>query len=82
VELLIDERGAVAASASRRLELALDDAQHSRALSDGIVYTLPLKPPQPGRYILRVAVRDLATGATGSASQSIEIQGAPGKNQF
>jgi hypothetical protein len=79
VELLIDERGAVAASASRRLELALDGAQHSRALTDGIVYTLPLKGPGPGRYVLRVAVRDLATGATGSASQTIEITAGPGK---
>jgi VWFA-related protein len=58
---------------SRTYKADLNDREYQNALRAGIVYkaTVPIK--KAGSYQLRVAVRDVASGRIGSASQFIEV---------
>lgn len=61
--------GAVAQS--YKVRAAADSPQS--VLKEGAVYTLDVPVKKPGAYQIQVAVRDTATGKTGSASQFLEI---------
>jgi VWFA-related protein len=44
-----------------------------RAMRSGLVYTFNVPVKKPGAYQMRMAVRDSASGRTGSASQFVEV---------
>jgi hypothetical protein len=71
--LVYDETGAVAATLeTERKTMDLTDADYGQLLRRGISYqrAVPLKP---GRYQVRLAVREDATGLLGSAWQRVEV---------
>ena len=73
VAMAFDEEGASAATlATERTAIDLPDADYERVARDGIAYqkAVALKP---GRYQVRLAVRDDGTGLLGSAWQWVEI---------
>ena len=73
VAMAFDEEGtSVATLATERTALDVPDADYARVARDGISYqrAVALKP---GRYQVRLAVRDEGTGLLGSAWQWVEI---------
>jgi hypothetical protein len=73
VAIVIEEGGELAATLpTDRTAMDLSDADYERVAQEGIAYqrALPLKP---GRYQVRFAARDDATGLLGSAWQWVEI---------
>ena len=80
VAVAFDEAGeSVATLPTQHTAMELNDADYARVLRTGIAYqkAIALKP---GRYQVRLAVREEGTGLLGSAWQSIEIpEIAPGR---
>jgi hypothetical protein len=58
---------------SERREVTLSEQEYRRALKDGLTYRLNVPVSRPGAYNLRVAVRDAATGRTGSAREFVAV---------
>jgi hypothetical protein len=70
---LFDESGAmVAALDAERTAMDLTDAGYSQALRDGLEYR-KLASVKPGRYQVRLAVREEGTGKEGGASQWLQV---------
>jgi VWFA-related protein len=80
VALVYDEKGAVAATLpTERTAMDLADADYGQLLREGLAYQKAVPLP-PGRYQVRLAVREDATGLLGSAWQRVEIpELAPGR---
>ncbi len=80
VAVAFDESGDSAATLqTERTAMDLSDADYERLLGTGIPY-LKAVALKPGRYQVRLAARDEATGLLGSAWQWIEIpEIAPGR---
>jgi VWFA-related protein len=80
VALVYDEAGAVAATLpTERSAMDLKDADYEQLLRRGLPYQKAATLP-PGRYQVRLAAREDATGLLGSAWQRIEIPDlAPGR---
>ena len=66
-----DGRAAVQGRDQR--EVSLTDEEYRHALKNGLSYRLNVPVKQPGTYNLRVAVRDAATGRTGSAREFVHV---------
>lgn len=58
---------------SKTFKMQLREVEYQNALRSGIVYTATVPIKKPGAYQLRVAVRDVASGRIGSASQFVEV---------
>ena len=56
-----------------RREVILTEAEYGHALKNGLTYRLNVPVKLPGTYNLRVAVRDAATGRTGSAREFVHV---------
>jgi hypothetical protein len=70
---VFDEKGAmVAVLDAERTAVDLTDASYAQALKDGLEYR-KLASVKPGRYQVRVAVREEGTGKQGGASQWIQV---------
>jgi VWFA-related protein len=70
--VVFDQSGAIVGSLpSERAALELTDAEFERAIEAGLAYQ-HAAPVTPGRYRVRVAVREDGQGRLGSASQWIE----------
>jgi hypothetical protein len=70
---VFDESGAVVGSLELdRTALDLTDAGYERALKGGLQYQ-KAAPVKPGRYRVRVAVREDGGGKLGSASQWVQV---------
>ena len=54
-------------------EVILGEEEYRHALKNGLTYRLNVPVKQPGTYNLRVAVRDAATGRTGSAREFVHV---------
>jgi VWFA-related protein len=80
VALVYDETGAVAATLpTERSAMDLTDADYEQLLRQGVPYQKAAALP-PGRYQVRLAAREDATGLLGSAWQWVEIPDlAPGR---
>jgi hypothetical protein len=77
VALVYDETGAVAATLpTERTAMDLADADYGPLLREGLAYQKAVPLP-PGRYQVRLAVREDATGLLGSAWQRVEIPELP-----
>jgi VWFA-related protein len=73
VALVYDEAGAVVATLpTERSAMDLSDADYQKLLGRGLPYQGAVALP-PGRYQVRLAAREDATGLLGSAWQRIEI---------
>ena len=72
-ELLVGDNGMLPAAARRKLSLTFDDEQYRQVMAGGMLYTLPFTLRDPGVYQVRAAVRDVRTGAVGSASQVMVV---------
>ncbi len=70
---VFDESGAmVAVLEAERTAMDLTDASYAQALKDGLQYR-KLASVKPGRYQVRLAVREEATGKEGGASQWVQV---------
>ena len=70
---VFDESGAmVAALEAERTALDLTDASYPNALREGLQYR-KLASVKPGRYQVRLAVREEGTGKEGGASQWVQV---------
>lgn len=80
VAVVYDERGETRATLpTERTEISVSDADFERLARDGVVYQRT-QPLAPGRYQVRLATREEATGLLGSSWQWIEIPDlAPGR---
>jgi VWFA-related protein len=80
VALIHDEAGAVAATLpTERSAMDVADADYEQLRRDGLPYQKAVSL-KPGRYQVRLAVREDATGLLGSAWQRLEIPDlAPGR---
>jgi hypothetical protein len=77
--VVLDEGGEVAATLEERAALALTASDHEKALRSGLDYHKAAVVP-PGRYQVRLAVRDEASGRLGSASEWVQVPDiAPGQ---
>jgi hypothetical protein len=72
-EVIVGNNGVLPATARRNLTLTLTEDQYRQIQSSGLVYTLPLTLKEPGVYQIRAAVRDVRTGAVGSATQVMVV---------
>jgi VWFA-related protein len=73
LQLAVGENGEMLGQWRRTLTFSLDDDQLRDARLRGIVYSTRMPVKRPGGYQVRLAVRDLASGAIGSASQFLEV---------
>jgi VWFA-related protein len=73
VLLAVGDNGQVPGNWRRTITLRLTDAQLEDAQTQGVVYHARMVVKQPGAYQVRAALRDMASGAMGSASQFLEI---------
>jgi VWFA-related protein len=73
VLLAVGDNGQVPANWRRTITLRLTDAQLEDAQTQGVVYHTRVVVKQPGAYQVRAAIRDMASGALGSASQFIDV---------
>ncbi len=80
VAAVLDEEGAaVQTLPTERSAMDLSEAQYKQILAGGLPYQRATALP-PGRYQVRLAVREEATGLLGSAWQRVEIPDlAPGR---
>jgi hypothetical protein len=73
VALVYDDTGAVAATLpTERSAMDLSDADYEQLLREGLPYQRATPLP-PGRYTVRLATREDATGLLGSAWQRVEV---------
>ncbi len=72
VGVVVDEAGKTLAQLNDRLELSLLPETKERVLRNGLTYRKTLAV-RPGLLQTRLAVREEATGALGSASQWVEV---------
>ena len=68
-----DENGLALATVDRSFPLSLNAQQYELAEKKGMVYGLQVPVGKPGPYLMRMALRDPATEATGAAEQFIEV---------
>lgn len=73
VAVTFGDGGAVVDQIGRGKELKMTPEGYASVLKNGIVYTINVPIRKPGAYQLRVALRDLATGHVGSASQFVQV---------
>jgi len=72
-EVIVANNGVLPATARRNLSLTLTEEQYRQVQSSGLLYTLPLTLKEPGVYQVRAAVRDVRTGAVGSATEVMVV---------
>lgn len=68
-----DENGLALAPVDTTFALQLSAQNYSERLKKGIVYHIRVPVKKPGPYVLRAAVRDAETEASGSADQYVEV---------
>jgi hypothetical protein len=72
-EVIVGDNGVLPATSRRALSLDLTEDEYHSLRSSSLVYTLPLTLKEPGVYQIRIAVRDVHTGAVGSATQVMVV---------
>ena len=76
--MVFDQAGAEVARLSTGFAVALTIEGADEALRDGLAYDLRIPIARPGGYQVRFAVRDRASGATGSAGEFVEMSDVRG----
>jgi hypothetical protein len=73
IGVTLGDSGKVIDQVSRAEKITVSAEDLERFQREGIVYGLNVPISKPGAYLLRIAVRDAASGRIGSASQYIEV---------
>jgi VWFA-related protein len=73
IGVTLGDSGKVIDQVSRIEKITVSTENLERFLREGMVYGLNVPISKPGAYLLRIAVRDAASGRIGSASQYIEV---------
>jgi VWFA-related protein len=73
VGFVVDERGLPVDTTSYKAVIRLKPDEYAYALRAGFAYTASIPVSRPGPYHIRVAVRDIASGKIGTASQFLEV---------
>lgn len=73
VALTVDLRGWLLDERPKNYTLTLGEKEYQRIRDRGLVMTFLVPMPGPGGFQVRIAVRDVASGDIGSASQFVEI---------
>jgi VWFA-related protein len=73
VVLTMDSAGRIVDQAARTETISAKGGAYNRALQQGLTYSLNVPVKQAGAYQVRIAVRDIASEKTGSASQFVEV---------
>jgi len=72
-QFAVGDNGEIVGDWRRRLTLNLTDDQLREARTTGVLYSTRMSVKEPGGYQVRTAVRDVPSGAVGSASQFLEV---------
>ena len=73
IAVTLGDSGAVTDQITRVEKIIVSQDTLERFVSEGMVYGLNIPISKPGAYMLRIAVRDAASGRIGSASQYVEV---------
>lgn len=73
IAMIFDANGAAASNKINSVELTFTKERLANIREKGMIYDLPISVIKTGAYQFRVALRDLATGKIGAASQFIEV---------
>jgi VWFA-related protein len=73
IAVTLGDSGQVIDQVTRVEKVNVSQENYERFLHEGMVYGFNVPISKPGAYILRIAVRDSASGRLGSASQFIEV---------
>jgi VWFA-related protein len=73
IGVTLGENGQVIDQASRIEKIRVSKTMLERFQREGMIYGLNVPVSKPGSYLLRIAVRDSASGRIGSASQFVEV---------
>ena len=68
-----DDNGVALGLVNTTFPLQLDAGQYAEAVQKGMVYAVHVPIAKSGPYLVRAALRDPATEATGSAEQLVEV---------
>ncbi len=68
-----DENGAAADLSANRIQLSFTEEQVQKLRTQGLAYRRDFPLKKPGAYQFRAVLRDAESGATGSASQFIQV---------
>jgi VWFA-related protein len=68
-----DENGLALAPVDTNFALQFTSQQYDTAVKKGMVYGIHIPVTKPGPYLVRAALRDVATEGTGSAQQFVEV---------
>lgn len=67
------DNGAIIQHVGRSFAITVTDEALRKFIAEGFVYHFTFPVKKPGAYQYRIAVRDMLTGAVGSANQFIEV---------
>lgn len=73
IAVTLGDSGMVTDQITRVEKIIVTPENLERFVDEGMVYGLNIPISKPGAYMLRIAVRDAASGKIGSASQYIEV---------
>ncbi len=73
IAVTLGDSGLVTDQITRVEKIVVTPENLERFVEEGMVYGLNIPISKPGAYMLRIAVRDAASGKIGSASQYIEV---------
>jgi VWFA-related protein len=82
IGVTLGENGEIIDQVSRIERIRVSPETLQRFLREGMVYGLNVPVAKPGGYLLRIAVRDAATGRIGSAGQYVEVPNVKSKDQL
>ncbi len=82
IGVTLGENGEILDQVSRIEKIRVSPETLQRFLREGMVYGLNVPVAKPGAYLLRIAVRDAATGRIGSAGQYVEVPNVNSKDQL
>jgi len=75
-----DENGVVLEPVNNTFTLRVGPEQYDAALKKGLVSGMHVPVNKPGPYLVRAALRDPATGGSGSAQQFVEVPDLAGRH--
>lgn len=78
----LGEKGEIIDHVSRVEKIRVSRGTYERFQREGMAYGLNVPVAKPGAYMLRVAVRDAASGVIGAAGQYIEVPNVNSKDQL
>jgi VWFA-related protein len=82
IGVTLGENGEIIDQVSRIERIRVSPENLQRFRREGMVYGMNVPVAKPGAYLLRIAVRDAATGRIGSAGQYVEVPNVKSKDHL